>query len=289
VSTTTGTALDRAQFARDWEEWHRDHETRRADPHGFLAVAALFWIPEEAASFPGIPGRWSTSADGPVVELGEGASLLVDGVEATGRHAFGPIPERGGTIVGFNGGVIEVARRGGRDILRPRRPDFPFLASYAGTPTYLPNPRWRVEARFVRYAAPRPHEVGAAVDGLSHVYDSPGYLEFELRGETFRLVAFPGHLPGTLTVLFTDATSGLTTYAANRSLAVSEPDAEGRVILDFNRAVNLPCAYTDFATCPLPPAENRLPIGIEAGEKTPLARAHGTVTANGIEPVEAAS
>ncbi|MDF2991996.1 MAG: hypothetical protein K0S37_2510 [Microbacterium sp.] len=289
MSLTTDAALDRAQFARDWEEWHRDHEARRADPHGFLAVTALFWIPEAAASLPGIPGRWSTSVDGPLVELGEGESLVVDGVEVTGRHAFGPIPERGGTTVGFDGGVIEVARRGGRDILRPRRPDFPYRASYARTPTYVPNPRWRVEARFVRYAAPRPYEVGAAVDGLSHVYESPGYLEFALRGETFRLVAFPGHVPGTLTVLFTDATSGLTTYAANRSLAVSEPDAEGRTIVDFNRAVNLPCAYTDFATCPLPPAENRLPIGIEAGEKTPLARAHGAVTANGIEPVEAAS
>ena len=55
---------------------------------------------------------------------------------------------------------------------------------------------------------------------------------------------------------------------------MAAPDAEGRVTLDFNRAVNLPCAYTDFATCPLPPAENRLPIAIEAGEKTPLSRVH---------------
>jgi len=284
VSITTTPPLDRARFAREWEDWHRQHEERRADPHGFLAVTALYWIPEEPASLPGIPGRWHTSAEGPVVELSEGETLRVDGVPITGRYAFGPIAERGGVTVEFDGGVIEVARRGGRDILRPRRPDFPFLEAYAGTPTYVPNPRWRVEARFVRYAAPRPHQVGAAVDGLSHVYESPGYLEFALRGETFRLVSFPGHVPGTLNVLFTDATSGLTTYAANRSLSVSEPDAEGRTVLDFNRAVNLPCAYTDFATCPLPPAENRLPIGIEAGEKTPLARAHGAVTANGIEP-----
>ncbi|WZH37907.1 MAG: DUF1684 domain-containing protein [Microbacterium enclense] len=289
MSIATTPTLDRAQFARDWEDWHRAHEKRRADPHGFLAVTALFWLPEAEQPFPGIPGRWRTSDDGPVVELATGESLRVEGAEVSGRHAFGPIPERGGVTVGFDGGVIEVARRGGRDILRPRRPDFPFLRSYAGTPTYVPNPRWRVEARFTRYATPRSHEVGAAVDGLSHVYESPGYLEFELRGETFRLVAFPGHVPGTLNVLFTDATSGLTTYAANRSLSVAEPDAEGRTVVDFNRAVNLPCAYTDFATCPLPPVENRLPIGIEAGEKTPLARAHGVVTENGLEPEGAAA
>lgn len=61
----------------------------------------------------------------------------------------------------------------------------------------------------------------------------------------------------------------MTTYAANRSLQVDAPDADGNVTLDFNRATNLPCAYTDFATCPLPPAENRLPVAVEAGEKIP--------------------
>jgi uncharacterized protein (DUF1684 family) len=97
-------------------------------------------------------------------------------------------------------------------------------------------------------------------------------LEFSWRGEEFTLTAFEGKAPGDLLVLFTDATSGLTTYAANRSVGIDAPDAEGWTTIDFNRAVNLPCAYTDFATCPLPPEGNRLPIGIEAGEKKPLAR-----------------
>jgi len=72
-------------------------------------------------------------------------------------------------------------------------------------------------------------------------------------------------------VLFTDATSGVTTYAANRSLRVT-PEADGAVLLDFNRASNLPCAYTDLATCPLPPQENRLSVAIEAGERIPHER-----------------
>jgi uncharacterized protein len=124
--------------------------------------------------------------------------------------------------------------------------------------------------------------VGAAVNGLTHVYGSPGYLEFSLRGELFRLVAFPGHVPGTLNVLFTDATSRLTTYAVSRSLSVRQPDADGRTVIDFNRAVNLPCANTDFATCPLPPAENRLPVSIQAGEKTPVSRVHGVAVGDAI-------
>lgn len=109
-------------------------------------------------------------------------------------------------------------------------------------------------------------------DGLEHVYDAPGQVEFDLGGETFRLTVFNGAAPGSLMVLFADATSGTTTYAADRTVGLDAPDEHGNVVLDFNRAVNLPCAFTDFATCPLPPAENRLPIAVEAGEKIPYER-----------------
>ncbi|MEN2740009.1 DUF1684 domain-containing protein [Microbacterium sp. X-17] len=286
---TTTDQIDRAQFARDWEAWHRDHEAHRADPHGFLAITGLHWLSAEPVRIPEVPGAWTTGPDGPVVELAEGESLVVGAERVTGRHAFGPVAERDGLTVSHDGGVVEIARRGGRDLLRPRRPDHPYLDAYVGTPTYLPNPRWRAVAQFVPYDSPRPTEVGAAVDGLRHVYEAPGELEFVLRGEVFRLVAFPGHAEGSLGVLFTDATSGLTTYAANRIVLVEAPNAAGETVLDFNRAVNLPCAYTDFATCPLPPAGNRLPIGIEAGEKTPLGRVRGVVTEAGIVPEEVAA
>ena len=110
------------------------------------------------------------------------------------------------------------------------------------------------------------------MEGIEHIYEAPGEVIFELDGETHTLTAFNGHAEGTLNLLFTDATSGKTTYAANRSLVVAAPDEGGSVVLDFNRAVNLPCAFTDRATCPLPPTENRLAVAIEAGEKTPFER-----------------
>jgi uncharacterized protein (DUF1684 family) len=278
-----------AEFDVDWADWHRGHEQRRADPHGVLAVSGLFWLDAEPAAIPGVPGRWSTGAGGPHVDLAPDELLTIDGALITVRHTFGPIAERGGVTAAFDGGVIEVARRGGRDIVRPRRPDHPFLASYAGTPAYAPDARWRVEARFVPFDPPQPFEVGAAVDSLTHVYESPGVLEFEHEGRTHRLVAFPGHDADDLLVLFTDLTSGVTTYAANRSVLVSAPDADGRTTIDFTRASNLPCAYTDFATCPLPPAQNRLPFAVEAGEQTPSGRVHGVITDAGIVPAEAAT
>jgi uncharacterized protein (DUF1684 family) len=97
-------------------------------------------------------------------------------------------------------------------------------------------------------------------------------VRFQHEGTEHTLTAFNGRSGG-LSILFTDATSGVTTYPANRSLAVADPAADGTVLLDFNRAVNLPCAFTDFATCPLPPEGNNLPFPVEAGELLPYERA----------------
>lgn len=259
-------------FAAEWEEWHRQHETRRADPHGFLAITSLHWLTDEPQRFADAPGSWTTGRAGVRVVLDDGETLTIDGETVTGTHDFGVIAERASIYVQWGNAVIEVAKRGGHDVVRPRHPDTPLRTAYTGTPTYPPDARWVTTGRFVPFYEPRPTTVGAAVDGLQHVYDAPGQIEFELEGQPLAPTAFPGSGPGALLVLFTDATSGVTTYAANRALSLDAPRPDGSVVLDFNRAVNLPCAYTDLATCPLPPAENRLPIAVEAGEQIPFER-----------------
>jgi len=257
-------------FAAAWRAWHEEKDAALADPHGFLAVTGISWLTGDPQRVPGAPGTWSTGERGPVVVLGPGEELLLDGAIVTGRHEFGVLPERGGVLAGYRNAVVEVARRGGSDIVRPRHPDSPRRLAFRGTPAFPPDPRWVVEGSYVPFDAPRPTTVGAAVEGLEHVYDSPGQVEFTLDGVPLRVTAFPGKSAGSLLVLFTDATSGVTTYGAVRSLRLEAPEAGGRVVLDFNRATNLPCAYTEFATCPLPPAENRLPVAVEAGERTPV-------------------
>ncbi|MFF9070454.1 DUF1684 domain-containing protein [Streptomyces sp. NPDC014891] len=263
---------DAEAFTAAWEEWHRDKDARLAAEHGFLAITGLHWLTDEAQRLPDAPGLWSTGPDGVTVELGEGEELVVDGAVVRGRYAFGAIPERGGVDAVWGVAVIEVARRGGHDIVRPRHPGHPLRVAFAGTPAYAPAPRWAVTGRYVPFDAPRPTTVGASVEGLQHVYDAPGSITFRLAGRDLELIAFNGYTPGGFTVLFTDETSGVTTYAANRSLRIDAPGPDGEVLLDFNRATNLPCAYTDFATCPLPPAENRLPVAVEAGERIPRER-----------------
>jgi len=261
--------LDRTAFEQDWADWRRQHEAALADEHGFLAITSLNWLTGEPQRFPDAPGTWRTGPGGVSVELGEGEELVIGGERVTGSYALGPIPERGGVNAVAGDAVIEVARRGGYDIVRPRHPEHPLRAYFAGVPAYEADPQWAVPARFIPFAQPRPTTVGSVAEGLQHVYDAPGYVEFERDGQVITLTAFNGRAPGSLTVLFTDATSGVTTYPANRTLAVAAPGPDGAVTLDFNRAVNLPCAYTPFATCPLPPAENHLAIAVEAGEKRP--------------------
>jgi len=259
-------------FDEQWNAWYRQHQERLADPHGFLAITSLNWLSSEPQRLPDAPGEWSTGPDGVVVALAGGEELVIGGSPVRGRHAFGVIPERGGVNAVWGDAVIEVARRGGNDIVRPRHPDNPLRTAFRGTPAYPPHPRWVVTGRYVLFAEPRPTTVGSVVDGLEHVYAAPGQVEFTLNGHHLCLTAFPGHEPGGLTVLFTDDTSGVTTYAANRSLQLPPPAADGTVVLDFNRAANLPCAYTDLATCPLPPSGNRLPVAVEAGERIPYER-----------------
>ncbi|GAA2616116.1 DUF1684 domain-containing protein [Paractinoplanes durhamensis] len=257
----------------EWAQWHTAHEQQLASPHGFLAITSLNFLNETPQRFPDAPGSWSTGAGGVIVELADDESLIVDGAKVGGRVELGVIAERGGINVEAGDAVIEVAKRGGFDIIRPRHPSNALRSEFHGTPAYEPTDKWVLTGQFVPFAEPRDITVGAAVEGLEHIYESPGQVEFEALGTPLALTVFNGRTPGSLFALFTDETSGVTTYAANRSLAIDVPDPDGTVVLDFTRATNLPCAYTDFATCPLPPAENRLPVAVEAGEKIPYERA----------------
>jgi uncharacterized protein len=259
-----------SEFAADWEAWHDKHEERLAAPDGFLAITSINWLSPTPARFADAPGEWSADESGVTVVLANGEELILDGALLTsGAHHLGRVPERGGVFPADSNGVYEVARRGGNDILRPRHPDHELRANFRGTPAYPPRPRWVIRGRYRAFDVPRDTTVGSVVEGLQHVYAAPGVVEFEVNGQPYALTAFNGYTPGSLNILFTDATSGVTTYAANRSLQVAAPGADGTVTLDFNRAANLPCAYTPFATCPLPPAENRLPFPVEAGEQIP--------------------
>jgi hypothetical protein len=267
----TADIIDAEDFAADWKRWHDDLEEGRRAPHGFLAYTSFNLLDAEFRRFDDLPGAWSTGADGPVVDLADGESLEIDGHVITGRHEYGVIGERTFHRARFGESVAELSRRGGRDIVRPLRPDHGLRQQYRGTPAYAPDPRWVIQGAFEPADKPHNIAIAAAIPVIEHTHTTPGRVRFSIGGETYALTLI-SRGPGEAMVLFRDATSGVTTYGASRTLAVSIPEGAGPVTLDFNRATNLQCAYTDYSPCPLAPAENRLPFAVEAGEQIPLDR-----------------
>jgi uncharacterized protein len=254
MSTSADTTL--AAFEAAWHEWHGDRERSYADPLGWVSLTGLYWITEEFAAVADLPGRWRADAE----------AVYVQGIEGTER--LEPVEGAPGLLVQAGDRRIEVIRRTGSVALRVHDPKSPHLNAYNGIPAYAPSERWRVVGSFTPYEQPRIVTTGAVVEGLEHHLNAAGVIDFELAGTTAQLLAFGDRSTG-LHLLFTDATSGLTTYPGARVLSIDPPDADGMVTLDFNRASNLPCAFTDYATCPVAPAENRLAIAVEAGEKNP--------------------
>jgi uncharacterized protein len=257
-------------FTEHWQAWRAERDRQLSEPYGILSITSINFLTEEPVEIDGIPGRWSTSADGPVVELADGEELLEGDATLTGRVAFGPISARRQLHSGRI--QVEIFRSAGWDIVRPHDPDAPLLTGYSTTPAYTPDPRWRIVGRWVPYDTPRPTPIGSVQERLGGVVDAPGEVEFELQGQTHRLVVTPWGAPGQGRLLFRDRTSGVTTYPAQREMMLRLPESGDEVELDFNRAYNKNCAYTDFAICPLPPAGNVLAVPVEAGEKIPYQR-----------------
>jgi uncharacterized protein (DUF1684 family) len=263
---------DDVLFRQEWAAWRRQHEAQVGSPYGYLAATGLHWLGPGPERYDDAPGAWSTGADGVEVVLSGDEEITVGGEMIRGRHRFGPLAEREALHARAGDSLLEIARQGGSDFLRPRHPGNPLRAKYRGCPAFEPDRRWVTCGHYVPFDRPQPVAVGAVIEGLQHVYESPGRIEFSLLGSALSLTAFNGSVPGRLDLVFTDRTTGVTTYPASRVLQVSTPDGGDVVTLDFNRAVNLACAYTNFSTCPLPPSENRLPVAVEAGEQIPWER-----------------
>lgn len=158
----------------------------------------------------------------------------------------------------------------------------PAITAFAGREWFAVKPDYRVEGHFTRHATPRAIPIKTILDTNSK-YQSVGVINFDLLGQPLRLLATDYGVPSQLSVIFRDATSGRQTYGPARFLTV-DVAADDSVVIDFNKAVNPPCAFTPYATCPLPPRENILPLAIEAGELyTPSLQTFYATTAAGLQ------
>jgi uncharacterized protein (DUF1684 family) len=159
---------------------------------------------------------------------------------------------------------LYVIKRGDKFGIRLKDPESEYRRDFHGLEYFPANEAYRVTARWVQ--APKQIPI-LNVLGQTEPSECPGYAEFQWNGRQLRLYPILEE-PGAkqLFFIFRDETAGKETYGAGRFL-YSDLPKDGKVVLDFNRAYNPPCSFTPYATCPLPPPENRLPIRVEAGEK----------------------
>ena len=273
-ATPTSTSDDASHA--EWQRWHAERLERLQASDGWLTLVGLDFLEQGVA----VAGRGEVATlryagcaserIGRFELAGETVRFLAEpGAEVTIERGIAGEPltadDAGPPSVVRSGSVsFTLVRRNGRLALRVRDSESPVRTAYPGIACF-PFDATRVVEASVELAEPDRRIAITNVTGFQESQPLAATLRFELDGEPHALLATPAG-EGRLFVVFGDETNGRETYGGGRFLEVPAPIG-GRTTIDFNRAYNPPCAFTAFATCPMPPAENRLPVRIEAGER----------------------
>ena len=240
--------------------WHQQRTASLKRPHGWLSLIALDWL-EEGDNLVGGFG---------VVTL-NGGTVSYRSLPDIQPKLRGEVFTSGALMtdvdkIEVGSKAFVIIRRGERCAVRMWDGNAETLKKFTGIERFPLSKEWKIEARWESYEKPRPIKIQSVIPGYVENYVVPGVSIFTVGGEEYRLepVGEPGARQ--LFFIFADKTNGGDTYGAGRFL-YTDPPKDGKVVLDFNKAINPPCAFSSYATCPLPPASNRLSVRIEAGEK----------------------
>ena len=271
------TIFAQSSFHTESRKWRQEREEKLKAEDGWLTVSGLYWLKEGANSFGASKTErialpvGSAPAKVGTLELANGTVTLkvADGVDV--RVKDQPVREFEMRFDGekqpesFNVGSLKlsVIKRGERFGLRVRDKNSRARREFNGLRWFPARESYRVTASFIPDENPKQITI-MNVLGDELKMKSPGTLSFELHGKTYRLRPVIED-DKKLFIIFRDLTAGKTTYGAGRYLYADLPQ-DGKVVLDFNRSENPPCAFTLYATCPLPPRQNFLPVAINAGE-----------------------
>jgi uncharacterized protein len=263
-------------YRQSYAQWRQELDDSRRQ--NWLTLVGLFWlrdgdnrvggdqkddVPLPSDKAPAQVGTISFH-DGKAIFTALPSALVTTGDKQV--HTIELKPDSGDhpTVLQIGDLRMLLIQRGNRFGMRVRDPHSSNLTAFKGTEFYPLSDRYLVNATFIPYEKPKQVAIPTVI-GTDAAMDSPGELEFMLNGQKIRIQAVTEGTPE-LMLIIKDKTSGKTTYPAGRFL-YTDPPKDGHVVIDFNRAYNPPCAFTSYATCPLPPRENMLPIAVEAGEK----------------------
>ena len=258
--------------------WRQQRLQTLTAADGWLTLVGLIWLRPGGQTLgraadnsivlpvgPAHLGMFTLTADDRVrLDLATDSGATVDGRAVASvelRDDRDPRPSQ----VRFGTSSLTLLDRSGRKALRVKDSTATTRTAFRGLDYFPVDPSWRIEARFEPFVPVHHIELATEVGTVEH-YVVPGRIVFERDGQRVTLlpvIEAPGDTR--LFVVFADRTSGHEAYGAARFLYLDAP-RDGRVVLDFNRAYNPSCAFTAFATCPLPPPENRLPLRVTAGE-----------------------
>jgi hypothetical protein len=261
------------------DAFRQAREERLRTPDGWLTLVGLHWLREGRNPFgsdpenrvvlpegkaPSLAGAFIVEGGRVRVEVAPGVPVSHEGRPVTSLELQNDM-QGDPTILALGPLQFYVIERSGRLGIRVKDSESEALRNFTGLDYYPIEASWRIEARYEPYDGPRTLEVPNFI-GAPTQETSPGALVFEVEGIAYRMDAIPDE-PSYLLV-FADSTNGSETYGGGRFLRVELPAEAGPVVLDFNKAYNPPCVFTPYATCPLPPPQNKIAAAVRAGEKS---------------------
>ncbi len=278
VGVTTAGVGEAGSYRQQVEQVRQQRVTRLTGPTGWLTLVGLDWLKDGKnrvgsskdndivlAKAPAHLGTITLSGKKAIIELDAHAGATIDGQTQTTAELLDDSHEKP-TTIGFGTVVFYLVERNGQFGLRVKDSDAPTRKDFVGLDYFDIDPTWRIEAKWEAYDPPHETEEPNILGKTDKVI-VPGVAVFQRDGKTFRLepvIETPGDT--NLFLVFADKTSGKETYGAARFL-YTEPPKDGKIVIDFNTAYNPPCAFTPYATCPLPTPQNRMGIRVTAGEK----------------------
>lgn len=264
-------------YAQEMKHWDNERVKELTAPNGWINLAGLFWLKEGDNSF--------GSGDGNDIRFPEGKAAPRTGILSRQGNRVFLKNAKGVTVNGkaFPEGLVFdadsaqnpmmaygdlrwfVIKRDDRIGIRLRDLKHPALAKFKGIERFPVDTNMRIKARFEPHAVPTSIPITNML-GQTYKQFSPGLVHCRINGEEHTFIALEEE--GMLFIVFGDETNGVETYSSGRFLKAKDPKGPGETILDFNKAYNPPCAFTPYATCPLPPRQNQLSFALKAGEKS---------------------
>ncbi len=270
---------EKEKYIKSVKKWRQERLQRLKAEDGWLNLAGLYWLEQgkntigsAISSDVKFPGKAPSRIGTVVLKEGELRFESEENVKVT--HKGKPVQsielrtDQQGNPTKLRHESLKwyIIKRNDRYGIRLRDLQSPLLEKLDSIPAYPVKPEWKIRADFIPYQEKKTIEVPNVL-GETYEEEIPGVLKFQIRNKEYKL--YPVGSRESLFLIFSDETNAEETYGGGRFLSVESPDEDNTTYIDFNKAYNPPCAFTPYATCPLPPRENILQIKIKAGEKSP--------------------